>query len=1061
MKNSSTNYVAGQWACRFSRVGKWLFLFALWGTASVALAQDRTISGTVTSTDGGAALPGVNVIVKSTTTGTVTDIDGNYRLNVSESAEVLQFSFIGYQELEVTIGGQSTINVTMDEDVQQLTEVVVTAMGIEREQRELGYAVSTVNGEELTRVRSDNALNALSGRVPGVRVTSQSGTAGGSVQVQIRGANSLAGTSQPLYVVDGVPISNNAFNGSRNDIIGGGADVGNRAGDLNPDDIENISILKGASAVALYGQRARDGVIMITSKRGKKGQASIQVNSSLRFDRPFRLPDFQNEYAQGDYGVFDSNNFTGGWGPRISEVQGQNFPQFPFNGEDRPLRAYPDNARDFYETGTTMINSVSFGTANDMLDFRLGYTHLNQKGIIPGNELNRSSVSINTGAKLTDKVRARASVNYVRTEGIGRPRQGSNDPNIVVSQVNGLPRTLDTELLRNNIVDENGNAIGLNGNNTINNPFWVVENNPLNNRVERIYGNIQLDYDPTDWLNIMGRIGNDFFDETRRSIIRKGTINRLNGEFDDRTIFQRQVNSDVIATVTKDISSKVGFRGLVGWNVNQIINERTRVRASDLSADNLYVYPNANATTPENFSNIRRLYGVYTDIQFDYDDYFFVNLTARNDWSSTLPRQNNSFFYPGVSTSFIFTDALGISNSVLSYGKIRASWANVGSDENPYQLAFTYTPEPDLFTQFVADNTYPHGGQLAFAATNTIPPGNSLLPQNQNTFEIGTELQLFDGRVSIDFTYYNTVTSDQIISVQIPQSTGFEAVRTNVGEVSNRGIEALLAITPVQTTNFNWDVTFNFTRNRQAVENLAPGLDELALTSGFSGLSVRAEPGQDFGLYGAGWLRNDAGELIINETTGERQVGDRQRFGSIFPDYLLGIQNNLNYKGVNLSFLIDMRQGGKLWSNTVQTLRSSGRSVETLANRGQTFIDQGVIENEDGSFSPNNVPVRSMQDWWGTYSGASIIESNIFDATYVKLREVVLSYSLPQSLIENTFFQKVAIGIEGRNLLLIHSEVPHIDPETNFFGTSLIGEGVEFNSVPSSRSVGFNIQLGF
>ena len=1037
------------------------------GFAFAAQAQERTVSGTVISDEGSEPLPGVNVLVKGTTIGTVTNIDGQYRLQVPDDAETLLFSFIGYRELEVALDGQSTIDVAMGEEVAQLTEVVVTAMGIEREQRELGYAVSTVDGEELTKVRSDNALNSLSGRVPGVRVTSQSGTAGGSVQVQIRGANSLAGTSQPLYVVDGVPISNEAFNGSRSDVISGGADVGNRAGDINPDDIQSLSVLKGASAVALYGQRARDGVIMITTKRGKAGQASIQVNSSLRFDRPFRLPDFQNEYAQGDYGVYDANNFTNGWGPRISEVQGQNFSQFPFNGEDRPLQAFPDNARDFYETGTTLINSVSFGTANEMVDFRLGYTNLNQKGIVPGNELSRNTVSINTGAKLTDKVKARATVNYVRTEGIGRPRQGSNDPNIVVSQVNGLPRTVDTELLRNNVIDENGNAIGLNGNNTVNNPFWVTQNNPLNNRVERIYGNIQLDYDPLDWLNIMGRIGTDFFDETRRSIIRKGTINRLNGEFDDRTIFQRQMNSDVIATVTKDITNQIGFRGLVGWNVNQITNERTRVRASDLSADNLYVYPNANSTTPENFSNIRRLYGVYTDIQFDYGDYFFVNFTARNDWSSTLPEQNNSFFYPGVSTSLIFTDAFNISNSILSYGKLRASWANVGSDEDPYQLAFTYTPVPDLFTQFVADNTYPHGGQLAFAATNTIPPGNSLKPQNQNTFEVGTELQLFDGRVGIDFTYYNTVTSEQIISVAIPQSTGFEAVRTNVGEVSNQGIEALLSVRPVQTNNFNWDITFNFTRNRQKVEQLAPGLDDITLTSGFSGLSVRAEPGEDFGLYGAGWLRTDDGELVINPTTGERQVGDRQRFGSIFPDYLLGIQNNFNYKGINLSFLIDMRQGGVLWSNTVQTLRSTGLGEETLANRGQVFIDQGVIvtgRDDDGNITevrPNDVPVRSMQDWWGTYSASNIIESNIFDASYVKLREVVLSYALPQSLIGNTFFKKIAIGIEGRNLLLIHSEVPHIDPETNFFGTSLVGEGVEFNSVPSSRSVGFNVQLGF
>ncbi len=1033
--------------------------------ASGLMAQTTSISGNVTAAEDDSALPGVNVIVKGTTIGTVTDIDGNYRLNVPADAEVLTFSFIGYSEKEVSIGGRDVINIALDQDIQQLSEVVVTALGIEREKRELGYSVTSVDGDELTKVRSDNALNSLAGRVPGVRITSQSGTAGGSVAIQIRGANSLAGTSQPLFVVDGSPISNYAYNGSRNDIIGGGADVGSRAGDINPDDIESINVLKGASAVALYGQRARDGVIVITTKKGKKGGAKVEVNSSYRFDNPLRLPDFQNEYAQGDFGVFDSNSFTNGWGPKISDTQGESFSQFPYDGNDRPLQAYPDNVKDFYETGKTLINSVAVSGGKEDADFRLGYTNLNQAGIVPNNVLKRNTVSLNAGSKFSEMLSARTVFNYVRTEGEGRPRQGSNDPNVVVSQVNGMPRTVDSNLLKDNVVDENGNAIGLDGNSTTNNPYWVVENNPYNNSVERVYGNIQLNFTPVDWLNIMGRVGTDFFTEARRSIVRKGTINNLNGSFTDLEIFRREINTDLIATVTKNFTEKLGFQGFVGWNVNQITIDRTQVVANDLSVDLLYNYSNAQSTAPTNFESIRRLYGVYADLGFSYDDFLFVNLTGRNDWSSTLPENNNSFFYPGVSASFIFTDAFSISNNILSYGKVRASWANVGSDEDPYQLAFDYIPLSDLFTQFVNDNTYPHGGQLAFAATDVIPPGNALKPQNQNTIEVGAELQLFDGRLGLDLTYYNTVTSDQIVSILLPQSTGFESKRQNVGEISNVGFEALVSVSPIKNEAFNWDLIFNFSKNKQTVEKLADGLEELGLTSGFSGLSVRAEPGQSFGMYGVGWLRNDDGELIINPNTGERQTGVRERYGSVYPDWLLGIQNSLTFKGVNLSFLVDIREGGVVYSNTVRTLRSSGLAEETLENRGNIFIDEGVLEMEDDegnkTYVENNVPVRSMQDFWGSHSAQSIIESGIFDASYVKLREITLSYSLPQSVIENTPFGSFSIGLEARNLWLIHSEVPHIDPETNFFGTSLIGEGVEFNSIPSTRSFGANIRFTF
>jgi TonB-linked SusC/RagA family outer membrane protein len=1036
------------------------------------MAQDRTITGTVTSSEDGGALPGVNVIIKGSTTGTVTDIEGNYRLNFPPSANSIIFSFIGFESREVEVGTQSVIDIQLTTDITQLGEVVVTAAAIEREKRSLGYAVNTVQGEEVTVARDGNVWNSLAGKVPGLDISSSSGTAGGSARILIRGASTMItdggtqgpnATNEPLFVVDGVPISNSSYNGSRTDIINGGVDVGNRAGDLNPDDIESITVLKGAAASALYGQRAKNGAIVITTKRGKPGQkAFLTVNSSVRFDEAFKLPDYQNEYAQGDFGVFDSNNFTGGWGPNINEVQGQVFPQFPYDGVDRPLQAYPDNVKDFYQTGNTFINSVSLAGGGQETDFRVGYTNLQQKGITPGNTLDRNTVTVNAGSKFGEKFNARVSFSYIRTEGIGRPRQGSNNPNIISELVqDGFPRTLDVRLLEQNVTDENGIPIGLDGSQTVNNAYWVVQNNPNNNLVDRLFGNVSIGYDATDWLNFTARVGTDLFSEVRRDIIRKGTINRLNGEFDDLELFDREFNSDIMATITKDISPDLQITGIIGHNVNQRSVRRTRVTASDLSVDELYNYANASSTSPQNFQSLRRIYGVYGDVTFNYKNYLFLNLTGRNDWSSTLPEDNKSFFYPSVSASVVFTEAFNLASNFLSFGKFRANWANVGSDEAPYQLDFAFIPQADVFTQFVSNNTFPHGGQLAFAATDVIPPGDALKPQNQVSFEIGTELQFLDGRIGLDATYYHTTTEEQIISVSIPQSTGFESRRINAGEVLNKGFEVLLSGRPVQTASgFNWDIALNFASNKQTVERLAPGLEELSLTSGFSGLSVRAAPGEAFGLYGAGWLRDSvSGKPVINPNTGLREVGPRTRFGDIFPEWTLGIQNTISFKGISLSALIDIREGGVMYSGTVSDMREDGRVAETLLNRGRIFIDDGVLANSDGSFRPNDVPVESMQQFWSHYANASNTEGQIFGASYVKLREIRLSYTLPASLVERTPFGSISAGFEGRNLLLIHSEVPHIDPELNFFGSVLTGSGVEWKSAPTARSFGFNLRL--
>ena len=1034
-------------------------------TASYALSQ-RIISGTVKDSND-EPLIGASVLVKSTTNGATTDLDGNYSINVPDGSTTLVISYTGYDTQELEIGVSNTLNITLFEATTLLNEIVVTALGIEREKKELGYAVTTVDGDDVAKARSANVLESLSGRVPGLRINSSSGTAGGAVNIQIRGASSLAaisagGSNGPLFVVDGNPISNNSFNGTRSEVINGGADIGSRASDISADDIESISVLKGASAVALYGQRARDGVILIKTKRAKEGKIAVDVNSSVRLSSPLRLPDFQNEYASGNFGQYDADAFVNGWGPKISEVQGQNFRQFPFT-EDRPLTAQPDNVKDFFETGTTFVNNVAVSTRGKSGDFRVSYTYVDEKSFIPGNRLKRNSISLNGGTSFTEKLRARAVINYARTEGFNRPRQGSNSPSILLSSVYVIPRTLDVEELKNNLVDENGATIGLDGNSTTNNPYYIVENNPFNNTVDRIFGNVELNYDILPWLNVVGRVGTDVFTDSRRNITSKGTLGAITGQYEDRSIYRRELNTDVILTARKDLSESISGTFLVGWNTNEIYFEHSRLVAADLVAADVYNPANALSTNNQRNETLRRLIGGYFDIGLAYNDYLFLNITGRNDKSSTLPKDNNSYFYPGISTSFIFSDAFNLDGDVLSYGKLRGSFAQVGSDEAPYQLDFLFTPSPDIFTQFVPNNTYPIGGQSVFEGPLTLPAGQSLEPQKQNTFEIGTELQFFNGRIGVDFTYYNSVTSNQILSIAVPQSTGFESIRKNVGEVKNVGYEALLNVTPVKTNDISWDIFFNFSTNNQEVVELADGLEELALTSGFSGLSIRAEPGEPFGLYGSAWARTDNGDIIIDEATGLRRGGDRERLGNILPDYQLGIGTGFSYKNLSVSALVDISVGGVMFSRTISSLRGNGLAEETLENRGQIFIDEGVVEVGPDEYVTNTVPVRSMQDFWNNYTNNSNTEGSVFDADYAKLREVTIGYQLPKSLIKDSFIQSLTIGIEARNLLLLHSKVPHIDPEASFFGPSLAGGGanVEFWSVPSARSLGFNLKARF
>ncbi|SDS52651.1 SusC/RagA family TonB-linked outer membrane protein [Gramella sp. MAR_2010_147] len=1037
----------------------------------IGFAQEKTVTGTVVD-DQGLPLPGVNVIIKGTSSGTQSDFDGNYSIQVDEG-ETLVFSFVGMMQAEYRVGASNTVNVEMTVDSAQLDEVVVTALGIERSEKSLGYGVSTVKSEELNEVRETNVLNALQAKSSGVLIQNQSGNVGGSTRITIRGISSLSGDVQPLFVVDGVPISNsNIASGSR---ITGGFDFGNRAQDINPDDIASVTVLKGASAAALYGSRASGGVIVITTKKGKAGRAaSFQASSSVRFDDPLKLPDFQNSYVFGDQGELTVDpeipiNADGaaaglpGWGPNINDVSGQTYTNVA--GEVVPFEIYPNNVEGFYETGLTNINSFNVSGASEggEDDYRLSLSQTTQEGIIPNSALNRLNLGVNAGSQLSETLKSRLNFNYVRTNTQGTAAAGANDPNVLTNIVNGLPRTTDIGLFDPDI-DEMGNQLNPVGLQT-NNPYFIARRNAAETTVERFFGSAQIEFEPIEKLNFLGRAGYDSYTDQRLTKNSIGTLGRFNGSYRDDFIQQRELTLDFIASYDWIISDDFNIQARAGTQWNQRVLNRTGNVATGLTVPGLLDPGNADNNSPFKAFSDRRIHGVFGDITFDYKGWAFLNATGRNDWSSTLPANNRSFFYPSVSASVVLSDALNFDSNVLNYLKVRGSWANVGVDTSPYLLDFTFNPLTSFFGQFGTGGTYPFNGNLAFGSDSSITNQN-LKPENQENYEFGIEFGFFRNRVTIDATYYKNTTTDQIIFLPTPQTSGFSSFLTNIGAVSNEGVELEVGARVLQTDDFSWDLNYNFTSNQFNVDDLGD-LPALNLATGFNGIAVRAVEGESLQLYGPRFERalDEDGEpiedqILVNEN-GNRQVGAPDNLGEIFPDYIMGLTSTWRYKGFALTTTFDYREGGKLFSNTVGQLRRDGLAAETAANGRAPIVDsEAFMMDESGNVVPNTIET-SAQDYWTNYANASIVEGNVFDATFIKWRELSLTYTFPSEFLTGTFVKGVRVGAQARNLAIFNSDVPHIDPEASLGGASSDLQGIERGGVPSTRSVGMNVSINF
>lgn len=1082
-----------------------------------AYAQS-TVSGRITSSEDSAPLPGVNILVKGTAEGTISDANGNFSLSVPSNESVLIFSFVGYLAQEVSVAGRSNFDVVLASDAKQLSEVVVTALGIERETRDLGYAVQEVNGEDLTKARETNIGNALAGKVAGVTVVGNPSGIGGSSRITIRGERSLnINKNQPLFIVDGVPITNEVFgsSGRNNQEV----DYGNGAGLVNADDVESMTVLKGASATALYGSRGQNGVIIIKTKSGKGSKgAGVSVNTTVSFESPLRLPDYQNVYGQGLNGEFGFKDGNGGgvrdgvdenWGPKM---EGQLLPQFDsptsngFRGGDvgnlntqigpvdlaaqlaargeitpTPFTAQPDNIKNFFETGVTYTQNIAVTGSNEHGDVRVSYTYLDQKGMIPNTDLKRHSFSLSSGYNLTKKLKIQTSANYVKNLSNNRPNLSYGTENIMYLINCWMGRQIDLNSMRDYW---QAGRVGLNqfnfNYNYHDNPYFNLYENTNGQETDRLFGNIAATYHFNDWLSLMARVGTDYSDEFRDRRRAYSTQRYPLGSYREEQVFLQETNADFLLSFNKDLNQNLSLAVSVGGNAMRRRYNLSDISAPQLTAPGIYSLNNSRvALEYYSFSSEKRINSLYSFAQVGFRDYLFLELTARNDWSSTLPSNNWSYFYPSASISAVVSDMFDITTGPLSFAKVRVGVAGVGNDTDPYQLISSYTAQT------------PAQGLPTYSESDVIQNIN-LKPEQSRSIEGGVELKFFGNRVGLDVTYYLTRSENQILNVPLSLTSAYRSRIINAGLIENKGIETMLNVIPVQSDNgFQWSIDVNFSRNRSKVLELykdpESGQEIRNYVLADQYVTVEARVGERMGdMYGIGYQRvsNDpnsdyfdptgqfVGQVVYNSQGKPLPTPSKIKLGNYNPDWMAGIYNTVSFKGLSLGFLFDIRYGGVIYSHTQTVGREGGILEETLEGRangydlnvaGNGVIGEGVVPVTDGEgaitgYTPNATKL-SAREWHSTITlGRSLIEGMMYDASFMKLREVKLGYTLPAKMLQRLPIRDVNISLVGRNLFL-WTDVPHIDPETASNSGGTIIPGVESVAMPSARSYGFNLSF--
>ena len=1073
-----------------------LFLLALAIGVIQGAAQVTTVRGIVTTEEDGEPVIGASVIVKGTALGTVTDVNGRFELSgLPPSATRLLISYISLMAKEVAIAPQ--VSVTLKSDTHLLDEVVVTALGISREKKALGYTAQEVKQDALVQGKDNNLLNSLSGKIAGVRITNTQGDVGSS-RIVIRGETSIAGENQPLFIVDGIPVDNSQLNARSS-----GRDFKNAIADLNPEDIKTLTVLKGPNAAALYGARAAHGAIVITTKGGDKRQKGIGItlHSSTQVSFVATLPEFQNLFGQGAGGRFSYVDGKGAgvndgvdesWGPRLDI--GLLIPQFdsPLDADGNrvatPWVSHPNNVRDYFRMGISTNSGISVARGDDKYQFRVGYNYEKQVSIVPDAGTNKTNISLNTDYHLAKWIVVGATANYIvytapSLPGSATPSGSNVRSNSPMLQFLWFGRQVDTNSLKADYT-RNWNS------SYYDNPFWSASYNTQSQERHRLIGDLHAEFRLTDGLNVRFRTSTDWYNDRRKSKVKWGSAGAGSpyGSYAEDAYTVKENNTEVLATYIKQLNKNWGIDALLGFNVRNKQYENNYQAAPRLAVADLYTLTNSRdpLTSSNDFYRLRQ-YGLYGSIQLDYRRWAFLNITGRNDWSSTLPVDNNSYFYPSVTASVLLSEAFGWRSKAVNYLKIRGGWSQVGADANPYQLATVFTSE----TAF-------NGNPLQSSSTIGMNP--NLKPENTSSIEAGFEAAFWDNRLYLDFTYYKTDSRNQILKLATTAASGYTSQVRNAGHIRNRGYEIQLGAVPIQTSKgFRWNLDLNYGANSSKVVKL----DDEGLITSYrlysSGIQILASVGEAYGtLFGTSYVRDANGNVVVDANGLPKISTTNKTLGKFTPDWTGGISNTFSYRSLSLSFLIDASVGGSIFSNTNKTGKYTGVLANTLSGRdaehgGLWYYTDAMGNNVRLSESPsysvssdglyyaqvNGQSTRVYQDGimveGVTESGSkneevvsaekyyhriySIAEANVYDASYVKLREVALSYRLPRLWTQKLHLQEASVTLTGRNLWTIYKSVPNIDPESAL--TTGNAQGVEAYSLPTTRSFGVNLSVKF
>ncbi|WP_424495338.1 SusC/RagA family TonB-linked outer membrane protein [Salinimicrobium sp. GXAS 041] len=1005
-------------------------------------AQDFTIEGSVIDEQDAMPIPGVTIIEKGTSNGTVTNMNGEYSISVSNPDAVLVFSYIGYETIEVPIDNRQRIDLALSTSSESLDEVVVTSFGIKQEKKSLGYAVQEVSGEEITRTEEPNLINALRGKVAGVSINSSSGAAGAGSNIIIRGITSLSpsGDNQPLFVVDGMPISNSTTSGSVLPSEGSAASGSNeqysftnRSADINPEDIESISILKGPSATALYGLRAANGVVIITTKKGKEGRTQVRVKSTITFEEVNKTPDIQMDYREG-------------WRGRARAYEdpdspfGYSYGYYTWGPRNGPLDNPTNPHEEFFRTGVRYNNYASISGGNSKTNFYTSVSNLMQEGIVPNTDYDRTTFKISGETSLADKLRVSGSANYSNSGG-SRPNGGDKS---VISNLRRWSPTIDVNDYLLPDGSEKNYTEGV-----INNPLYLAYNSTFEDDVNRIIGNMGINYTPFSWMTVDYKVGIDYYNDSRVRFAANDikVAVPVNGFMIEENINYKEINSNFLVTLQKQLNPDFNGSLTLGNQITDITYDRLNTRGEGFNLPDFQDLSNTTNLFVNKNAYQRRIVGLFADAKFDYKETLFLNVTARNDWSSTLPKENRSFFYPSVNTSYIFTETLGLgADDFLSYGKLRASWAKVGKDASPYVVGQYFEGTPG----------FPLNGVGGFKKSNSAG-SLSLKPETTTSYEFGTDLRFLGNRVGVDLTYFQQASENQIVSFPVSNPSGLSRFTTNAGEIVSTGLEALIDFKPIQTDDFSWDVTLNWSRIRSEVISLPEGLEVIEFQNSSEGVTSRVlEGGSPGDLYGYGYARDSNNNLLIDSNGYPQVVTDSLIYaGSAMPDWTGGISSSFTYKNVNLSFLIEVKEGGDAYDESRINDWEFG-TISATNGRYKEVIFQGVTA--DGQ--PNTQPVILDQDFYRLSRYNQAAELLMQDASWVRLRNVTLSYRLPKALMDRTFFNDITLSATGNNLFLI-TPFEGYDPEGTTYSAGSNAFGLTGYNIPNTRSVTFGLNLNF